>query len=54
MYVTEFSLFQTTNKLNIVQITNKYYFFILRVAAANLVKIYFSYLPVGLDMMSYF
>ena len=32
----------------------KDFFLILRVAAANLVKIYCGYLSVGLDMMSYF
>lgn len=49
---SEFWLFQTTT--NVIQVPNKYYFLILRVAAANLVKIYSSYLTVGLDTMSYF
>lgn len=49
---SEVWLFQTTT--NVIQVPNKYYFLILRVAAANLVKIYSSYLTVGLDTMSYF
>jgi len=41
---------------NEIQLFNNYIyiFLILRVVAANLVRIYLGYLPVGLDMMSYF